>query len=153
MVSTRVTPNSTPMPINVVGGSVFGRYQKISSEYTQNMFITTNGAQPGSETFEAWLVSFAGYKRLLNFTPQLSPLPVAYPDQLPAGTGRGLFHSTRGNFALAVVNSTVYRLDANLNVTNIGIITSTVGDVYMAENLAQQVAIVDGVNCWIYNYN
>lgn len=153
MVSTRVTPNAQQIPINVVGGSCFGRYSKISSEFTKNMFIQNNGYMPGEEQFEQWLTNYPGYKRVLNFTPPVSPVPVAYPDELPAGTGRGLFNSIRGGFFLAVVNSIVYRVEANLGFVQIGIISSSQGDVYMAENLASQICIVDGVNAWIYNYS
>lgn len=154
MVSTRVTPKSQQVPVNVVGSSVFARYSKISSERTQNMFVTTNGAPRDAENFEEWLVNFPGYARILNFIPYPDPLPVPpeRPNKLPAGTGRGLFHSNRGNLAVAVINSTVYRIASNLGVTAVGIISSTSGEVYMAENLSNQICIVDGVNCWIYNY-
>lgn len=151
MVSNRITPNSTEMPVNVVGSSQFGRYSKISSEFTENMFITTAGA-PNTEDFEAWLVNFPGFRRVLNFTPAPSSSGGYYPDELPVGSGRSLFNSIRGNFALAVINATVYRVAPNLSFTPIGIISSSSGDVYMAENLNSQIAIVDGTNCWIYYY-
>lgn len=153
MVSARVTPNSNSIPLNIVGGSAFARYSKISSEFTLNMMIQENGYPPDSESYEQWLCNFPSYSRILNFTPQPSPLPVAYPDQLPPGTGRGLFNSIRGGFALAVVNSIVFRLDSNLGFTEVGVISSSEGDVYMAENLSSQICIVDGVNAWIYNYS
>lgn len=115
--------------------------------------IQMNGASPDADNFEAWLTNFPAYRRVLNFTPQPSPTPVAYPDELPLGSGRGLFNSVRGNFALAVVNSIVYRIDSNLGFAQVGTISSSSGDVYMAENLASQICIVDGVNAWIYNYS
>ena len=139
MPSTRVTPNSNPVPVNIVGSSVFARYNKISGERTTNLYITTNGAQPDAENYEAFLISYPGYKRVLQL--------------LATGAGRGLFHSTRGNLALAVVNSSVYQISPTLGVTLIGTIASTAGEVFMAENLNAQICLVDGVNAYIYNYD
>ena len=153
MVSTRVTPNSQQIPINVVGGSCFARYSKISAELTKNMFMQSNGYKRGEEKFEEWLTSYPGFRRILNFTPQPSPTPVAYPNDLPPGTGRGIFNSIRGGFFLTVINSLVFRVDSNIGFTQVGSISSSQGDVYMAENLASQICIVDGVNAWIYNYS
>jgi hypothetical protein len=124
----RKTPGSTQAPVNVVGSSVFGRYEKISSEKTYNMFISDN-----------WLVNFAGYQRTLQL--------------LPKGNGRGLYRSVRGGFILMVVNSGVYQIDENLSSTLIGNIDSSVGDVYIDENLNNQICIVDGINAYIYNYS
>ena len=155
MVSTRVTPNAQQMPVNIVGSSDFGRYQKISSEKTYNMFITTNGASPGEETYEAWLIGFPGYRRVLNFvSPDDTPSTIPHtPNQLPLGSGRGLFKSTRGNFALAVVGAIVYKITPNLTKITVGIINSNSGEVFMAENLNGQICIVDGTNAYIYDYN
>lgn len=122
------TPNAEKSPINIVGSSIFGRYSKISSEITMNMFISDN-----------WLINFAGYKRVLEL--------------LAAGEGRGLFHSIRGNILVAVVNSQVYRIDQNFFVTMIGPIATTSGEVFMDENLNSQICIVDGVNAYIYNHS
>ncbi len=155
MVSTRVTPGSSQVPINIVGSSDFGRYQKISSEKTYNMFITTNGASPQEDNYEAWLVNFPGYRRVLNFvnpadTPSITPRT---PNQLPLGSGRGLFKSTRGNFALAVVGATVYKITSNLSKIIVGTISTNSGEVFIAENLNGQICIVDGVYAYIYDYN
>lgn len=152
MVSSRTTPNADQVPVNIVGGSQFGRYSKISAERTVNMFVTTAGT-PDADDYEAWLVNFMGYRRVLNFTKFPDPVPVAYPNKLPAGIGRGLFHSIRGNLAVAIINSVVYKIIPNLGVTVVGNIASTTGDVYMAENLNSQICIVDGVNAYIYNYS
>ena len=155
MVSTRVTPNAQQMPVNIVGSSDFGRYQKISSEKTYNMFITTNGASPTEENFEAWLVNFPGYRRVLNFIdPALTPVTVPRtPNQLPIGSGRGLFHSVRGNFGLAVIGASVFKVTPNLSKILIGTINSNSGEVFMAENLNGQICIVDGSKAYIYDYN
>ncbi len=153
MVSTRVTPNSDQVPVNIVGGNRYGRYSKISSEYTQNMFVSSNGYPANSEDYEQWLVSFAGYRRVLNLIQFPDVTPQLYPNQIPAGSGRGLFHSTRGDIAVAVVNSIVYKITPSLNSTQVGVLSSASGEVYMAENLNSQICLVDGVNCWIYNYS
>lgn len=124
----RQSNNSEKVAVNVVGSSTFGRYAKISSEKTYNMFISDN-----------WLVNFAGYRRLM--------------DILPSGEGRGIFHSTRGNLLIVVVGSSVYALDTALRKTFIGTLATTTGEVFMDENLASQICIVDGVKAYIYNYN
>lgn len=124
----RQTPFSKEVPVNVVGGSTFGRYKYISAEKTYNMFVS-----------DGWLVNTAGYKRVYEL--------------LASGSGRGIFKSVRGNFILVVVNATVYRLDENLSPTLIGILNSTSGEVFIDENLANQICIVDGVDAYIYNHS
>jgi hypothetical protein len=125
----RVTPNAEPVPIQIVGSSTFGRYHKIASGLTYNMFISDD-----------WLVNFAGYKRVVELIG----------DNI--GEGRGLFHSTRGNILIVVIGAVVFQLDAALNVTQIGILSTGVGEVFMDENLNNQICIVDGVYAYIYNY-
>jgi hypothetical protein len=116
------------LPINVVGSSIFGRYNKISSEKTYNMFISDD-----------WLVNFPGYERVLQL--------------FPAGEGRGIFTSTRGDFLLVVVNAAVYTLNAALAPTFIGNLATNIGPVFIDENLSNQICIVDGVNAYIYNHS
>jgi hypothetical protein len=133
-----VTINTTgaqQIPVNLVGSSTFGRYNKISSEKTYNMFISTaEGENP-----EAWLVNFPGYKRVYQL--------------LPAGEGRGIFRSIRGDFILVVVNSAVYRIDIVLGPILIGNLASDIGEVFIDENLNNQICIVDGINAYIYNHS
>ena len=124
----RQTPNAQRQLVNIVGSSTYGRYNKISSEITFNCFES-----------DGWMVSFAGWKRVLQL--------------LPAGMGRGLFHSVRANCIIAVVNSSVFRIDVGLIVTMLGTISTSSGEVYMDENLANQVCIVDGLNAYIYNHS
>jgi len=141
MGSTRVSGgNVSQVPVNTVGSSVFGRYNKISNERTYNMFISTNGAKPDSENFEAALVNFPGYQRVLNL---LAGGP---------GEGRGYYNVIRGNFTIAVVNSFVYKITYGLVATTLGLIDTSAGEVYIADNLNGQVCIVDGKNAYIYNY-
>ena len=124
-----MTPNGQPVPVKIAGSSIFGRHAIISDERTWNMFLSDN-----------WLLNFAGYHSALHL--------------LPAGSeGRGLFHSTRGNFLIAVIAGNIYRINANLGFQFLFSIPSTSGEVFMDENLSSQIAIVDGVSPgYIYNY-
>jgi len=115
------------VPVNVVGSSTFGRYPKISLEKTWNMFISDD-----------WLVNYAGFKKQIEISP--------------SGEGRALFRSVRGGFAISVESSTVYRLGTNLAPIFIGNIDTSSGEVFIDENLNNQICIVDGDSAYIYNY-
>ncbi len=128
MANFRVTPNSEQLPVEIVGSSTFGRYPKQSSAMTQNMFISDD-----------WLINFSGYKKFLS--------PVLLSQ------GRGLFHSIRGNILIVVLGSGVYRINSDYNVTFIGNLATESGEVYMDENLNNQIAIVDGLNLYITNHS
>lgn len=124
-----MTPGGTQIPVRIVGSSIFGRHPIISDERTWNMFIS-----------DEWLINFAGYAQAVEILGQ-------------GIEGRGLFHSTRGNFLLTVLGSNVYRIDANLGFTFLFSIATTTGEVFMDENLSSQIAIVDGSpSAYIYNY-
>lgn len=124
-----MTPGATEIPVRIVGSSIFGRHPIISDERTWNMFISDD-----------WLLNFAGYEQAVEI--------------LGTGIeGRGLFHSTRGNFLLAVLGANVYRIDDNLGFSFLFSIATVEGEVFMDENLSSQIAIVDGSNtAYIYNY-
>lgn len=125
-----MTPGATQIPVRIVGSSIFGRHPIISDERTWNMFISDD-----------WLLNFAGYEQAVEIITE------------PA-EGRGLFHSTRGNFLLAVLGSNIYRIDANLGFSLLGSISTSTGEVFMDENLSSQIAIVDGSpTVYIYNYD
>jgi hypothetical protein len=124
----RQTPNAKQEPVNIVGGSTFGRYRKISSEKTYNMFIS-----------DEWLVSTAGYQRVYNL--------------LPSGKSRSIYTSIRGGFLIVVIDAIVYRLNTSLQPTKIGTLESSSGFIFIDENLSSQICIVDGVNAYIYNYS
>ncbi len=124
-----MTPGGTQIPVRIVGSSIFGRHSIISDERTYNLFIS-----------DEWLINFAGYAQAVEI------LPIEIE-------GRGLFHSVRGNFLLAVIGSNIYRIDPNLGFTFLFSITSATGEVFMDENLSSQIAIVDGSSTlYIYNY-
>jgi hypothetical protein len=128
-MATRVTPDCEQIPINIVGSSSFGRYPKISLEKTYNMFESDN-----------WLVDFPGYQKVL--------------EMLPGGIeGRGLYKSFRGNLLVAVVDGNVYKIDKTLSSTLIGTLNTFNGNVFIDENLNNQICIVDGLNAYIYNWS
>ena len=129
------TPNAQQVPVKIVGSSVFGRHAIISDERTWNMYISDN-----------WLLNFAGYEEVLNILG-------------PGVFGRGLFHSVRGNFLLAIMGANLYRINPNLGFEFLLSIDVANTEVFMDENLSSQIMIVDGsVNgdgsprAYIYNY-
>ena len=127
---TTMTPNATQVPVRIVGSSIFGRHPIISDERTWNMFIS-----------DEWLLNFAGYDQAVEILTQLGI------------EGRGLFHSTRGNFLIAVLGSNIYRIDQNLGFSFLTSIGTSSGEVFMDENLSSQIAIVDGsATMYLYNY-
>lgn len=124
-----MTPNGQQVPVKIVGSSVFGRHSIISDERTWNLFIS-----------DGWLINFAGYEEAVEILGQ-------------GFEGRGLFHSTRGQFLLVVIDATVYRINSNLGFDPILTLATTNGEVFMDENLSAQIAIVDGSSTlYIYNY-
>ncbi len=114
-----MTPNAQQIPVKIVGSSIFGRHPIISDERTWNMFIS-----------DGWLLNFAGYQQAVDILPQ-------------GIEGRGLFHSTRGNFLLAIFASNIYRIDQNLGWTFLFSMGTSTGEVFMDENLSSQICIVD----------
>lgn len=124
-----MTPGGTQVPVKIAGSSVFGRHPIINDERTWNMFLS-----------DEWLINFAGYNQAVEI--------------LGTGIeGRGLFHSIRGNFLIAVLGSNIYRIDPNLGFSFLISIDTSTGEVFMDENLSSQIAIVDGTStAYIYNY-
>lgn len=116
-------------PLNIVGSSRFGRYPKISTEQTWNMIIS-----------DGFLVDYAGYRNVLTIGGQNSQ-------------GRGLFNSVKLGKMITVVDDAVYTISSNLTSAQIGTINSTTGDVFIDENDANQIAICDKKDIWIYNYS
>ena len=117
------------MPVQICGSSTFGRYQKIGSGLTYNMFIS-----------EDWLVNFAGFKKFIKLIDGSTPC-------------RGLFRSVRGNLLVAVVGVNVYKIDSLYNANIVGSIETADGEVFMDENLNGQICIVDGISSYIYTYD
>jgi hypothetical protein len=120
-------PSEQIIPYRMVGSTVFGRYPKISTEQTWGMIISDD-----------WLVPYAGYKKVL--------------DLLPTGQGRAIFTSTRYNHLIVVIANNVYAINTTLIPTLVGNLSTFSGDVFIDENDANQIAICDKTNIYIYNY-
>lgn len=119
---------SQKIPVNIVGGTNFGRYPKINEEQTWNMIVS-----------DGFLINYSGYKKSKEI--------------VETGQGRSIFTSSRSNKMIFVVNNLVFLIDNNLNAEKIGNLNTFVGDVFIDENNAQQIAISDLLNIWIYDYS
>lgn len=116
-------------PIDLIGSSTFGLHKKISNAQTWNMYIS-----------DGWYQNYPGWKKIVELNSSLG-----------TAQGRGGLKSTRGNFIMVCVGNTLWRFDTNEVATLIGNISTHNGPVFMAENLSAQIAIVDGLNMYIYN--
>jgi hypothetical protein len=130
------TPTQKTFPLDIVGSSTYGRDPKVMASRTFNM-ITADG----------WLVDYAGYKKVLDIAPQ--------------GVGRGLFNSIRSNRLIIVISNKVYSVGVystsngdNRSYTTklVGTLNSYSGDVFIDENINNQIAICDKHEIYIYNY-
>jgi hypothetical protein len=124
-----VNPQEIPLPM--AGGNTFGRYNKISDSQTWNM-IVSDGA----------LVDYAGYQNV-------------FPSPLVAnGVGRGIYSSNNGQIMIAVIGSAVYSIATDLVATPVpnGVLQTSVGDVFISENNASEIAITDSSFLYVYNY-
>lgn len=121
-------PNALRVPLDIVGGNNFGRYPKISVEQTFNMIVSDNA-----------LVDFAGYEQVAAIAP--------------SGTARTLYNSVVANKLVAVIDDGVYLISSDNSFIRVGSLTTSNGNAFVADNLASQIAIVDGTtNVYIYNY-
>lgn len=118
---------SKDMPLDIVGSSTFGRYSKIGSQQTYNMFIS-----------DGWLVPYAGHKKAVTLSG--------------SGEGRGLYASARYDHMIAVADDNVYAISENLSRTKIATIETSDGDVFISENNADQIAICDKSSIYVYDY-
>ena len=121
------------IPLEIVGGTHFGRYNKISRQETWNFIVS-----------DQWLVPYAGYKNRLQ---------IGGTNQV----GRGLYSSYVGQFMIGVVGSIVAKItinviDGELEYESIGDLATTNGDIYIAENNNKQICLTDNVNVYVYNY-
>jgi len=120
-------PNSQTQ-LKLVGGNTFGRNKKISAEQTFNMFVSDDA-----------LIQMPGYKKVINTGAGLK--------------GRCIYNSERGDFLIAVIGNSVYKIQGPENLLNYQLIfqiNTYSGDVSIDENLAYQIAICDGLDLWIY---
>lgn len=127
------------IPINICGSSVFGRYPKIDTEKTYNMFISDN-----------FLVPYAGYEIILAASELGSGLE-----------GRGIFTSTKLGALVIVIDDTVWLVRITYNqvthepifqqIINIGNLQTSTGVVYIVENNKPQILISDNKLLYIYD--
>lgn len=120
------------VPLKIVGGNNFGRYNKISDEQTWNMIVSDNT-----------LVPYAGYKVV---------------SEIAEIKGRGLWSSFTGQFMLSVIGNQLYKSTRNQITQEIQTIViagaelgTNSGDVYISENNSYQICITD--NSFIYVYD
>jgi hypothetical protein len=123
------SPIQKTIPLDMVGGTQFGRYPKISVEQTWNMIES-----------DEFLVPFAGHRSVAQF--------ISGSQQ-----GRGIFASTKFNHLIAVVSNSLFIVDSSLGVSKIATLKSDVGDVFIAENNANQIALTDKENIYVFNYS
>lgn len=126
MLRSEATPKE--LKLKMVGSTVFGRLPKISVEQTYNMIIS-----------DGFLVDYSGYAAIL--------------DLVHGGVGRGAYSSISGNFVIAVVSTGVFIIEPGISSQLVGNLLTSEGDVFIAENNAQQVAITDGSNIYVYDYS
>jgi hypothetical protein len=119
-------PNSLTVPIDIVGSTNFGRYPKIATEQTYNMIIS-DGA----------MVDFAGYEVVA---------------MIGGNTAREVYNSVLLNSIVAVIDNRVFVIDTGYSVNQVGTLATTTGNVFISDNFASQIAIVDGINVYMYNY-
>ncbi|WP_342220251.1 hypothetical protein [Rickettsiella endosymbiont of Miltochrista miniata] len=115
------------LPVAIVGGNGFGRYPIISREETFNMIVSDD-----------FLVPFAGYKKVLAISEK--------------GSGRGLFNSVRFGNLIAVIDNGVYIIGSTLHAQRIGSLETFEGDVLIAENEKEEIALCDHKDIFIFNY-
>lgn len=125
MISSRATGISTPVPLEIVGSSTFGRKPKISIEKRFNFFIEDD-----------FLINFAGYK----FTVSLLE------------NGRGIFSSTKSGLIFAVSNNTLYEVSNAFTPIFVMTLSTNSGDVFIDEDILGNICLTDGVNIYVYNY-
>lgn len=131
--------NFKQVPLNIVGSSIFGRYPKISIEKTYNMFMSDN-----------FMVPYAGYQ-----------LAILAPEFGNGQEGRAIFTSTKFGQEVVVIGANVYLVTIEYSqplqrvvfsqVTNIGVLQTSTGVVYIAENNKPQIGISDGTAFYLYD--
>lgn len=131
----KINPPHVGPDFGFVGGSNFGKTNKVNAARTFNLFVTDNFL---SDTY--------GYISI---------------DQLGVNQGRSIFTSTRGQFLLAVVDEKVFRLTPIIVLNSpttvfskqqVGTLNTFTGGVFIDENNANQIAICDQSKLWIYNW-
>lgn len=132
-------PNTKSIPLNIVGSSVYGIYDKQDSQRTINLTISDDA-----------LVVYPGYKIGIKF------------DKFGNATeARGLYESVKLNKIFAVFDDRVYeitliydhimqRIDS-YDIQPIGNLDTTSGPVYFTENNKPQILISDSAHLYLYD--
>lgn len=118
------------MQLDMVGANVFGRYSKINNAATYNMMVTNASGTRA-------LVPQPGYNDSIDFS---------------RGEPRGAFASTRINSSIEVISNQILLTDVNLNYRLVGRLDTFSGPVFISENQGSQIALVDGLAVYSYNY-
>lgn len=134
MGKTRSAQTAVPIPFKLVGSTTYGRYPIISVEQTFNMIIVVQ--DPGEQDEKRFLVPMAGYKYQIKLQD----------------VGRGLFASEKASLMFASSSSILYKITTGLNPAKIGTTLSSAGDVFIDQDILNNVAFCDDVNIYIYNY-
>lgn len=116
-----------PIPIDIIGGNSFGRYPRQASNQTWNMMVSMDS-----------LVPTPGYSAVTTIAKN--------------GKGRAAYNSVIFNHIIAVIDDGVYVIDPSLSSARVGSLNTSEGPVYIADNLASQIAISDGLNIYIFDY-
>ena len=94
---------------------------------------------------DGWVVPYAGYAAVYS--------------EILAGLGRGMFYSSRSNTAYMLIGENVYSVvfpSATPNVPIVNYVASldtSYGDVFIDENLQDQIAFCDKQYIYIYDYS
>ncbi len=122
------------LPLQLLCSSKFGRFSKISLEQCWNMF-----------QIDGWMVPYAGY--------------ISVNAQIITGVGRGIFYSARSNTGYMVLGENVYSITFPSAipwqpiVTYVASLSTSYGDVFIDENLMDQIAFCDKQYIYIYDYS
>ncbi len=123
----RQFPTSQMINLDIVGSDTYGRFPKISASKTLNMMISDDS-----------LVCLPGYEKKTNISG--------------SGEARQLYSSNNYNHMIAVIDNGVYTITKTFGVARVGLLETSTGDVFIAENLASEIAISDGKRIYIFNY-
>jgi hypothetical protein len=119
------------VPLQIVGGSNFGRFAKINNSQTWNFIVSDN-----------FLVPYAGYETALILNS--------------SQRGRGIYTTFNGDLMVCVIGGNVYKIQQASNGTLysqfIASLATSEGDVYIAENNSAQICITDRVYVYVYNW-
>ena len=119
------------MQLPILGPGITGKSRAVTAQKRQNIYMEIR-----SEHDKAELVAYGTPG--LTLQANLGAFPV-----------RGIWWYQPGNYLLAVAGSNVYEIDANWNVTNVGSLLTSSGNVSMSDN-GSQIIIVDGQHGYVY---